>query len=66
LGKSIKGAIKKLTVVVYKWILRNAKLRIGKRLKNIADWENLIKEVKVHIALFAISEELFFIAHGTP
>ena len=38
--------------IVYKQILINAKLQIGKRgQKNRVDWEKSIKEVKVHIGL---------------
>jgi len=32
-----------------KHILINAKLQIGKRSENIADWEKPIREAKVHI-----------------
>jgi len=33
--------------ILYKRILINAKLQIGKREKKTADWEKSIKEVKV-------------------
>jgi len=33
--------------IVYKHILINAKLQIGRREKNRADWEKSIKKVKV-------------------
>jgi hypothetical protein len=36
---------------VYKQILITAKLQIGKRGQKTADWENSIKEAKIHIGL---------------